>query len=447
MITFDQVLPETIAAVESSIIAQFLTKVTVIRDLEGRVRLVLEFRQPPGSSGAPPYDSNNWQADKTNLENTLATKLAHYWGATIWRDTAKPKEFAFAALKKTIEAKRQRWISAPGASNNFEWYKLEQQYSRTSWVTSNLQPPWTLTDTGNEPAIISFYSFKGGVGRTVATAATAILLARAGKDVVLLDLDLEAPGLRTLMLGKNAPQKEGIVDYLVERQVRKVRPNDIIRYTDIVTDPRLVGGNSVRILGAGVVDSHFIEKIARLDFNIGSPDETSPIHDLLNHVKDEFKPNFILLDVRSGIHDLGGLSLNGLSHLDVLFGRDDPQGWAGLSVVLGLLGEAKPPRRPVLVVHAQAPKNGADEDEVDPAAHQQFLDESYKAFETHYYRGVMMPDIKAPDAPYGVPLVFKEVLHRQSDIHKIAKGIDKPHRFYIDLVRRMGELLGRETVK
>jgi hypothetical protein len=43
--------------------------------------------------------------------------------------------------------------------------------------------------------IVTFYSWKGGVGRTVALANTAVQLARAGRSVLMIDWDLEAPGL------------------------------------------------------------------------------------------------------------------------------------------------------------------------------------------------------------------------------------------------------------
>ena len=42
---------------------------------------------------------------------------------------------------------------------------------------------------------ITFYSYKGGVGRTLALSNVAIRLAELGKNVCVLDFDLEAPGL------------------------------------------------------------------------------------------------------------------------------------------------------------------------------------------------------------------------------------------------------------
>src|SRR5947208_1944895 len=43
--------------------------------------------------------------------------------------------------------------------------------------------------------IVTFYSYKGGVGRTLALANIGVLLAKRGKRVLLMDWDLEAPGL------------------------------------------------------------------------------------------------------------------------------------------------------------------------------------------------------------------------------------------------------------
>ena len=43
--------------------------------------------------------------------------------------------------------------------------------------------------------IITFYSYKGGTGRSMALANIAWLMASAGRQVLVIDWDLEAPGL------------------------------------------------------------------------------------------------------------------------------------------------------------------------------------------------------------------------------------------------------------
>ena len=43
--------------------------------------------------------------------------------------------------------------------------------------------------------IITFYSYKGGTGRTMAMANVAWIIASNGKRVLAVDWDLESPGL------------------------------------------------------------------------------------------------------------------------------------------------------------------------------------------------------------------------------------------------------------
>ena len=64
--------------------------------------------------------------------------------------------------------------------------------------------------------INTFYSFKGGVGRTMALANVAVHLARRGRRVLLVDFDLEAPGLDTFPALRPEEPVPGLVDYVAE---------------------------------------------------------------------------------------------------------------------------------------------------------------------------------------------------------------------------------------
>lgn len=54
--------------------------------------------------------------------------------------------------------------------------------------------------------VITFYSYKGGVGRSMALANVAAICAHRGKRVIALDFDFEAPGLHRYFL---SPREEG----------------------------------------------------------------------------------------------------------------------------------------------------------------------------------------------------------------------------------------------
>ena len=60
----------------------------------------------------------------------------------------------------------------------------------------------------------TFYSYKGGVGRTLALANVAAHLSMRRKRVLIVDFDLEAPGITTLNFCANARSKPGVVDFI-----------------------------------------------------------------------------------------------------------------------------------------------------------------------------------------------------------------------------------------
>ena len=85
--------------------------------------------------------------------------------------------------------------------------------------------------------IYTFYSFKGGVGRSMALANVAELLYNLGLKVLLIDFDLEAPGLERYFNSREAvvspdeiEEKRGLIDLLVSyntlRQLLQPAPMD-----------------------------------------------------------------------------------------------------------------------------------------------------------------------------------------------------------------------------
>src|SRR5215470_12611442 len=68
--------------------------------------------------------------------------------------------------------------------------------------------------------IITFYSYKGGTGRSMAVANVAWILASGGKRVLTVDWDLEAPGLHRYYMpflsDKDLTGSDGLIDLLIE---------------------------------------------------------------------------------------------------------------------------------------------------------------------------------------------------------------------------------------
>lgn len=92
-------------------------------------------------------------------------------------------------------------------------------------------PISTVTSDGVERRpgrILTFYSYKGGTGRSMAVANIAWILSSSGKKVPVLDWDLEAPGLhryfRPFLIDKEMTSSEGVIDFVSNYSAEALKP-------------------------------------------------------------------------------------------------------------------------------------------------------------------------------------------------------------------------------
>src|ERR1700726_3263021 len=99
-----------------------------------------------------------------------------------------------------------------------------------------------MPDAGRNGKIVTFYSYKGGTGRSMALANVAWLLAANGHSVLAIDWDLEAPGLHRYLApflrDPELTQTRGVVDLLWDYAnlvltPRKSWPSSVERPTDL----------------------------------------------------------------------------------------------------------------------------------------------------------------------------------------------------------------------
>ena len=78
--------------------------------------------------------------------------------------------------------------------------------------------------------ILTFYSYKGGTGRSMAMANIAWILASAGRSVLMIDWDLEAPGLhryfRPFLLDEELTASDGLIDLVDRYATAAIQPVD-----------------------------------------------------------------------------------------------------------------------------------------------------------------------------------------------------------------------------
>jgi MinD-like ATPase involved in chromosome partitioning or flagellar assembly len=373
---------------EESVIISLIPKleaVTIIRDVYGKIRLFLDLKD------------EIQQVDTSPLGQFLSQKLGKYYGQDIWLS----KEKLYESLVPTIVAERDE---APwdDSSLSLRWYILERHVAKQSWTSTNIGSlPWDndSVSSGAKPAIISFFSFKGGVGRTSSLVATALTLARNGHRVAIVDLDLEAPGLATIFLPDDV-SNSGVIDYLLEK---KIQGNDCSLSILSISESDLLGdnGDTIHLFPAGTVDKNYLEKLARLDFqNLVNGELQDSMKNMLNELESAVTPlDFILLDARAGFHDIGGLAITKLSHGVVIFGTQSRQSWAGLTHVIRHLAPSGSDDSPSLIlVHSMAPALGSGGRERELT---QFRERAYSTFQENYYaENDDVPNSNDTEAPF-----------------------------------------------
>ncbi|MCE2904062.1 MAG: ParA family protein [Anabaena sp. CoA2_C59] len=175
----------------------------------------------------------------------------------------------------------------------------------------NVLFPSDLEEDLEPPIIATFYSLRGGVGRSTALAYTARILASRGRTVLCVDMDLEAPGLAALF-GKEAEimPGQGLLSILValDQGERPDIRNHILRISE--TD-------ELYCLPAGIPDANYARLLNLLDPAAWYREERNPLRELIQLLSNNlsFKPDVILLDARTGITPLNAPLLFDLADL------------------------------------------------------------------------------------------------------------------------------------
>src|SRR6266481_2395162 len=81
----------------------------------------------------------------------------------------------------------------------------------------------------NFGTILTFYSYKGGSGRSMALANVAWILASNGKRVLVIDWDLEAPGLHRyfapFLQDKQLRSSDGVLEFVMNFALEAMTPS------------------------------------------------------------------------------------------------------------------------------------------------------------------------------------------------------------------------------
>lgn len=162
---------------------------------------------------------------------------------------------------------------------------------------------------------ITFYSYKGGVGRTLAAANFAVYLAKLGRKTVVVDFDLEAPGIDAKFANffelELPAEQKGLLDYILDYQQKNTDPGSIEPISFQIPIESQKGIAPLWLIPAGqyLSDSYY-RKLSQLDWNFLFSKERDGVaffQQFLARIEKELKADFVIIDSRTGITEIAGL--------------------------------------------------------------------------------------------------------------------------------------------
>jgi MinD-like ATPase involved in chromosome partitioning or flagellar assembly len=199
--------------------------------------------------------------------------------------------------------------------------------------------------------IVTFYSFKGGTGRSMALVNVAVEMVKSGLRVLVVDFDLEAPGLDTFNLPRPQKNTKGIVDFVLEYLETGQSP-DVSEF--IYKSPILNADGQLWMMPAGRPSDDYDSRFKSIDWR--DLYESREGYLLFEDVKAQWEqllqPDYVLIDSRTGHSDISGICTRQLPDTVVLFFFPNEQNRRGLeTVVRQIRGESLTSRKKNIKLH------------------------------------------------------------------------------------------------
>jgi tetratricopeptide (TPR) repeat protein/cellulose biosynthesis protein BcsQ len=167
---------------------------------------------------------------------------------------------------------------------------------------------------------VTFYSFKGGVGRTLSMMNAAYRLSERGKTVFILDFDLEAPGVDVFFPpGRSTP---GLLDCIAHY----TESGSVPPLEEFVSEVPSKNSGRILCMSAGRRDQNYQSLLARLNWKdfYARHHGFYFVENLKAAIQVLYRPDYVLVDSRTGLTDISGICTLQLPDLVVLlFGLND----------------------------------------------------------------------------------------------------------------------------
>ncbi len=304
----------------------------------------------------------------------------------------------------------------------------------------------------------TLFSVKGGVGRSTTAAVLARYLADEGERVLVVDLDLESPGLSSAMLEPDARPEFGVVDWFVE---------DLVGQGDcVIEDMTASPGWAHNLKGdARVAPAHgadpgeYLAKLGRVYMDRRDDPWAGRLGRMLDGLekRTRFDPTVVLIESRSGLHDIAAATVTDIDADVLLFATDSESSWADYGILFRHWREsglATGIRERLSIVSALTPPKDT------PAYLDRFKERAWELFREHLYEtldpssgvdGGFSFDLQDANGPHSpMPILWNEGLAAGTslrDTNDAAVGMAYRDHGFFDRFAALTDTDGEEETR
>ena len=358
-----------------------LREVYLVRNLYGKMRIAVS-------------DEVREDEAHRNASSRLAVRLQEKLGAY-----ACPEETAVLF----VDSERLKTLREDASKIESNVYWVDRVMTGGDWWTVN-----PILPKGG-PRRYTLFSVKGGVGRSTTAAVLAWRLASGGERVLVVDLDLESPGLSSALLDARTQPEFGVTDWFVEDLVGQGE-QVIERMAAHPPWSRELEGDVQVVPAHGSEPGEYLAKLGRVYLGAGTA-WAKRLSGLLSQLEDAHKPTVVLLESRSGLHDIAAATVTDLDAMVLLFATDSESAWADYGILFRHWQShdlAKKIRERLFIVSALTP-------ELDTELYlQRFQQKAWSLFQDHLYDEIA-PDNTGEEFSFG--LDDEEAPHYPIPIH------------------------------
>jgi cellulose biosynthesis protein BcsQ len=318
-------------------------------------------------------DVKRFIRDKTNDGNNLPqgiTKIGCFSDALeVILETSESRQLAITTFKEWfsnwyVEDQSAIQLDLGEATLPIEFiedssYSNAERVIRPSWQEISYLQPETTAEKNHislphpltsNPEIFAFYSFKGGVGRTLHLASYLFALLDTSRDVdkpvkiLVIDADLEAPGLTYWDKLEAQTSNISFLDFLEAYHYSPVEKDATLETLakEIRKTPRKSGKSVYYFLPACLEDSELLDTPVLPEHLSRSPEGAWSCVDAIHHLGKKLEVNYILIDLRAGLSEISSPILFDPRVHRICVTPASEQSVSGISLVLKQIGRVSP---------------------------------------------------------------------------------------------------------